>query len=88
MTIDGPPEWCRLVEQDWDDLVALFRRYDLGQDVTGIEQTKRRRDARFARRLIAARRHAPHRREVGTSAGWRLLCDLCDEQPVLHRGAA
>lgn len=88
MTIDNSADWWQLVDQNWDDLVTLFKRYDLGQDTTGMERMKRRRDAQFARRLIDARRHAPHRREVKKSQSWRVLFDLCAEQWVLHRGVA
>lgn len=88
MVIDSSAQWWRLVDQNWDDLATLFKRHDLGGELPSIERMRRHRDARIARRLHAARKHAPPLREVKRDRRWQLLFDLCAEQWVLHRTVA
>ena len=88
MTIDNSADWWRLMDQNWDELVALFERYELGGELTGIERMRKVRDARIARRLLDAKRRAPHRREVRKNRSWQLLLDLCAEHWVLHQAVA
>ena len=88
MTIDNSADWWRLMDQNWDELVALFERYELGGELTGIERMRKVRDARIARRLLDAKRRAPHRREVRKNRSWQLLFDLCAEQWVLYQPVA
>ena len=65
MTIQTSAEWWRLIEQNWDELMALLERCGLANDRAGMERLQARRDARIARRLQAARQQAP----VGARAG-------------------
>ena len=58
MTIQSSAQWWRLIEQNWDDLVALFRRCGLAGELEGMERLKARRDARIASRLLAAQKYA------------------------------
>ncbi len=88
MMIDNSADWWRLMDQNWDDLVALLQRSDLGGELTGLDRMRRVRDARIARRLLEAKRRAPHRREVRKNRSWQLLFDLCAEQWVLHQAVA
>lgn len=88
MTIETSAQWWREVEQNWDDLVALFKGCDLSEELAGIERLKARRDARIARRLLAVQKRAPDRRARRQSRSWRLLYDLCAEQWVLHQAIA
>ena len=88
MTIQTSAQWWRLMEQNWDDLVALFRRCGLAQELEGMERLKARRDARIAKRLQAAKRRAPERRVRRQSRGWQILFDLCAEQWVLYQTMA
>jgi hypothetical protein len=88
MTIQNSAQWWSEIEQNWDELMALFQGCDLNDELAGIERLKARRDAAIARRLLAARRHAPERRVRQRSRSWRVLADLCAEQWVLHQGIA
>lgn len=85
MTIQTSAQWWRLIEQNWDDLVALFRRCGLAQELEGMERLKARRDARIAKRLLAAKKCAPERRVRQQSRSWQILYDLCAEQWVLYQ---
>ena len=84
MTIQTSAQWWRLIEQNWDELVALLERCGL-DDRAGMERLKARRDARIARRLQAARQRAPAGRPGRLGHDWRVLCDLCAEQWVLYQ---
>ncbi len=55
MTIQTSAEWWRLIEQNWDELMALLERCGLASDRAGMERLRARRDARITRRLQAAR---------------------------------
>jgi hypothetical protein len=88
MTIQTSAQWWREIEQNWDELMALFQGCELHHEVAGMERLKSRRDAAIARRLLAAQRHAPARRARQRSRSWRILSDLCAEQWVLHQGVA
>ena len=88
MTIETSAQWWRLIEQNWDDLVALFRRCGLAHDLEGMERLKACRDARIARRLLAAKKRAPDRRVCQQSRSWQILFDLCAEQWVLYQPVA
>ena len=88
MTIQTSAQWWRLIEQNWDDLVALFRRCGLAQELEGMERLKARRDARIAKRLLAAKKRAPERRVRRQSRSWQILYDLCAEQWVLYQAVA
>jgi hypothetical protein len=85
MTIQTSAQWWRLIEQNWDDLVALFRRCGLAQELEGMERLKARRDARIAKRLLDAKKCAPERRVRQQSRSWQILNDLCAEQWVLYQ---
>jgi len=85
MTIQTSAQWWRLIEQNWDELVGLFRRCGLAQDLEGMERLKARRDARIAKRLLAVKRCAPERRVRQQSRSWQILFDLCAEQWVLYQ---
>jgi hypothetical protein len=88
MTIQTSAQWWRVIEQNWDELVALLERCGLADDRVGVERLKARRDARIARRLQAARRCAPARRPNRLSHDWRVLFDLCAEQWVLYQAVS
>jgi hypothetical protein len=88
MTIQTSAQWWRVIEQNWDELVALLERCGLADDRVGVERLKARRDARIARRLQAARRYAPERRWSRLGHDWRVLFDLCAEQWVLYQAVA
>ncbi len=88
MTIQTSAEWWRLIEQNWDELVALLERCGLADDRAGVERQRARRDARIARRLQAAKRRAPARRLNRLPHDWRILFDLCAEQWVLYQAPA
>jgi hypothetical protein len=88
MTIQTSAEWWRLIEQNWDELMALLERYGLANDRAGMERLKARRDARIARRLQAAKPYAPGRRQDRLGHDWRVLFDLCAEQWVLYQALA
>jgi hypothetical protein len=88
MTIETSAQWWRLIEQNWDDLVALFRRCGLAHDLESMERLKACRDARIARRLLAAKKCAPDRRVREQSRSWQILFDLCAEQWVLYQRVA
>ena len=88
MRIETSAQWWRLIEQKWDDLVALLRRCGLAHDLEAMERLKARRDARIARRLLAAKQRAPDRRIRRQHRSWQILCDLCAEQWVLYQPVA
>jgi hypothetical protein len=88
MTIETSAQWWRLIEQNWDDLVALLRRCGLAHDLERIERLKACRDARIAKRLLAAKKCAPGRRVREQSRSWQILFDLCAEQWVLYQPVA
>jgi hypothetical protein len=88
MTIQTSAQWWSEIEQNWDELMALFQGCDLGDELAGIERLKARRDATIARRLLAAQRRTPGRRVRRRSRSCQLLADLCAEQWVLHQGSA
>ena len=85
MTIETSAQWWRLIEQNWDDLIALFRRCGLAHDLEAVERLKTCRDARIVRRLVAAKKRAPDRRIREQSRSWQILFDLCAEQWVLYQ---
>ena len=88
MTIETSAQWWRLIEQNWEDLVALFRRCGLAHDLERMERLKACRDAGIVRRLLAAKKRAPHRRVRRQNRSWQILFDLCAEQWVLHQSVA
>jgi hypothetical protein len=88
MTIQTSAQWWSEIEQNWDELMALFQGCELGDERAGMERLKARRDATIARRLQAAQRRAPERRARRRSRSWQTLADLCAEQWVLHQGSA
>jgi hypothetical protein len=88
MTIQTSAQWWRLIEHNWDDLALLLRRSGLAHDLDAIEHLKTRRDARIAKRLMAAKRCAPDRRARRQSRSWQILFDLCAEQWVLYQPVA
>ena len=88
MTIQTSAQWWSEIEQNWDELMALFQGCELGDERAGMERLKARRDATRARRQQAAQRHAPERRARRRSRSWQTLADLCAEQWVLHQGSA
>ena len=88
MTIETSAQWWGLIEQNWDELLALLERCGLADDRIGVERLKARRDARIARRLQAARPCAPARRASRLGHDWRVLFDLCAEQWVLYQNVA
>ena len=88
MTIQTSAQWWSEIEQNWDELMALFQGCELGDERAGMERLKTRRDATIARRLLAAQRRAPERRVRRRSRSWQILADLCAEQWVLHQGSA
>lgn len=85
MAIESSANWRCLVDHDRDDLAALFRCYDLGGDLPVVERVKRHRDAQLARRIKAASRRAPDRREAIREQSAQLLFDVRAES---HRPAA
>lgn len=87
-TIETSAEWWRAVEQNWDELVALFKGCALEEQLCDVERLKRSRDVQIARRLQAVRRRAPHRRARRGDGRWEVLFDLCAEQWVLHQAVA
>lgn len=76
MAIESSASWSRLVDHDRDDLAALLRCYDLGGDLPVVERMKRHRDARLARRIKAASRRTPDRREAIREHSAQLLSDV------------
>lgn len=86
-TIETSAEWWRAVEQNWDDIVVLFKGCALEAQLSEAERLKRSRDAQIARRLQAVRRRAPRRACRGDHS-WQVLFDLCAEQWVLHQPVA
>ncbi len=88
MSIQSSAEWWSEIEQNWDELVALFRGCKLDGQIGELERMKKLRDARIARRLLAAKKRAPSRRERRRSYGWQVLFDLCAEQWVLYQPIA
>ena len=88
MRIETSAQWWRLIEQNWDDLVALLRRCGLAHDLEAMERLKACRDARIAKRLLAAKKRAPERRVREQSRSWKILFDLCAEQWVLYQPVA
>jgi hypothetical protein len=88
MTIQTSAQWWRVIEQNWDELVALLERCGLAEDRRDMERLKARRDTRITRRLQAAKRYAPARRLSRLGHDWRLLFDLCAEQWVLYQAVA
>ena len=88
MTIQTSAQWWNEIEQNWDELMALFRGCGLGDERAGMERLKAQRDATIARRLLAAQRRAPERRVRQRSRSGQVLADLCAEQWVLHQGRA
>jgi hypothetical protein len=86
--IETSAQWWRLIEQNWDDLLALFRRCGLAHDLEVMERLKAHRDARIARRLQAAKKRAPDRRVRQQNRSWQILFDLCAEQWVLYQPVA
>jgi hypothetical protein len=87
MTIQTSAQWWSEIDQNWDELMALFQGCDLGEERAGLERLKARRDATIARRLLAAQRQAPERRVRRRSRSRQILADLCAEQWVLHQGS-
>jgi hypothetical protein len=85
MTIQTSAQWWSVIEQNWDQLMALLQGCELGDELAGIERLRTRRDAAIARRLMAAQRRAPERRARQRSRSWQILADLCAEQWVLHQ---
>ena len=88
MTIETSAQWWRLIEHNWDDLVALLRRCGLANDLERIERFKACRDARLIGRLLAAKKRAPDLRARRQNRSWQILFDLCAEQWVLYQPVA
>jgi hypothetical protein len=82
MTIQTSAQWWHVIEQNWDELLALLERCGLAD---GVERLKARRDVRIARRLQAAKLCARGRRPSRLGHDWRVLFDLCAEQWVLYQ---
>jgi hypothetical protein len=87
MTNQTSAQWWSEIEQNWDELMALFQGCDLAGEVAGMARLKAQRDATIARRRLAAQRRAPERRVRRRSRSWQTLADLRAEQWV-HQGSA
>ena len=88
MTIQTSAQWWSEIDQNWDELMALFQGCDLSDELAGMQRLKAQRDAAIARRLLAAQRRAPARQSRRRSRSWQVVADLCAEQWVLHQGSA
>jgi hypothetical protein len=65
-----------------------LRRCGLAHDLEAMERLKACRDARIARRLLAAKKRAPDWRVRRQHRSWQILFDLCAEQWVLYQPVA
>ena len=75
-------EWWQLVDDDWENLSAIFDR--VGMDTWDAEVYKARRDPRLHPILEEVWARAPDKPHIHEWPGWGVLCDLCSESYVLY----